>query len=138
MASILVVDDDSDILETLRFAFEQEGHAVVVESDGRGALARARQAPPDLAVLDVMLPGLNGYEVSRRLKTDMRHGALRDFPILMLTARRVASGERQQFLASWSHADATLWKPYDLGFLLFQVRDLLRSAPAAASIQERT
>ena len=131
MARILVVDDDGDILETLRFAFEQEGHAVLVEADGLAALARARQQPPDLAVLDVMLPGLNGYEVSRRLKADMRRGALPSFPILMLTARRVASGARQQFLASWSQADRTLWKPYDLGFLLFQVREALALAPPA-------
>jgi len=124
-----VVDDDSDILETLRCAFEREGHSVTVVSDGRAALMRAHQEPPDLAVLDVMLPGLNGYEISRRLKDDMRRGALQDFPIMMLTARRVAAGARQQFLASWSQADSTLWKPYDLGVLLFQARQLL-SAPA--------
>ena len=133
MARILVVDDDGDILETLRFAFEQEGHAVQVEADGLAALQRARQQPPDLALLDVMLPGLNGYEVSRRLKAEMRRGALPRFPILMLTARRVAAGERQQFLASWSQADLTLWKPYDLGFLLFQVREALAATSGAAS-----
>ena len=133
MATILVVDDDSDILETLRFAFAQEGHEVRVESDGLAALGRARQEPPDLALLDVMLPGLNGYEVSRRLKDDMRRGALPSFPILMLTARRVATGERLRFLAAWSQADATLWKPYDLGVLLFQVRETLASAGRAES-----
>ncbi|HZM15323.1 MAG TPA: response regulator [Candidatus Krumholzibacteria bacterium] len=133
MARILVVDDDGDILETLRFAFEQEGHAVQVEADGLAALQRARQQPPDLALLDVMLPGLNGYEVSRRLKAEMRRGALPRFPILMLTARRVAAGERQQFLASWSQADLTLWKPYDLGFLLFQVREALAATSGAVS-----
>ena len=131
MARILVVDDDGDILETLRFAFEQEGHAVQVEADGLAALQQARQQPPDLALLDVMLPGLNGYEVSRRLKEEMRAGALPRFPILMLTARRVAAGERQQFLASWSQADLTLWKPYDLGFLLFQVREALAASSGA-------
>lgn len=131
MARILVVDDDGDILETLRFAFEQEGHAVQVEADGLAALQHARQQPPDLALLDVMLPGLNGYEVSRRLKEEMRGGALPRFPILMLTARRVAAGERQQFLASWSQADLTLWKPYDLGFLLFQVREALAASSGA-------
>ena len=135
MARILVVDDDSDILETLRFAFEQQGHAVTVEADGRSALVRAQQDPPDLAVLDVMLPGLNGYEVSRRLKDDMRTGALPAFPILMLTARRVPSGARQEFLSSWSHADVTVWKPYDLGFLLFQVRETLEAGHRAASLE---
>lgn len=135
MARILVVDDDSDILETLRFAFEQQGHEVTVEADGRSALVRAQQDPPDLAVLDVMLPGLNGYEVSRRLKDDMRTGVLPEFPILMLTARRVPSGARQEFLSSWSRADATVWKPYDLGFLLFQVRETLDASARAACLE---
>ena len=133
MATILVVDDDADILETLRYAFEQEGHAVMVETDGVAALARAREQPPDLVLLDVMLPGLNGYEVSRRLKDDMHRGTLPSFPILMLTARRVATGERLQFLAAWSQADATLWKPYDLGVLLFQVRAALATAGTAVT-----
>lgn len=128
MATILVVDDDADILETLRYAFAQEGYVVHVEADGLAALAWARQEPPDLLLLDVMLPGLNGYEVSRRLKDDMRRGVMPSFPILMLTARRVASGDRLQFLAAWSQADATLWKPYDLGVLLLQVRAALGSA----------
>jgi len=136
MARILVVDDDSDILETLRFAFEREGHVVTVESDGRAALQRAQQEPPDLAVLDVMLPGLNGYEISRRLKEDMHRGALRGFPIMMLTARRVGPGVRQQFLASWSRAETTLWKPYDLGLLLFQARQLLTKPAARVSSEE--
>ena len=133
MATILVVDDDPDILETLRFAFAQEGHAVITEADGVAALRRARQEPPNLALLDVMLPGLNGYEVSRRLKDDMRRGALPAFPILMLTARRVATGERLRFLAAWSQADATLWKPYDLGVLLFQVREALAAGAVSGA-----
>jgi len=130
MARILVVDDDPDILETLSYAFVQEGHAVAVESDGRAALAAARRQPPELAVLDVMLPGLNGYEVSRLLKEDMHRRRIAPFPVLLVTARRVAAGERQRFLAAWSRADATIWKPYDLGVFLCRVRSLL--APAAA------
>lgn len=133
MATILVVDDDPDILETLRFAFAQEGHAVITEADGVAALRRAREQPPDLALLDVMLPGLNGYEVSRRLKDDMRGGTLPPFPILMLTARRVATGERLRFLAAWSQADAMLWKPYDLGVLLFQVREALAAGAVSGA-----
>ncbi|MFQ5600735.1 MAG: response regulator [Candidatus Krumholzibacteriia bacterium] len=132
MVRILVVDDDPDILETLRYAFERQGFEVEVETDGRAALARARQQPPDLAVLDVMLPGLNGYEVSRLLKDDMQSGRLPAFRILMLTARRVSSGARQEFLATWSRADATMWKPYDLGLLMFRVRELLEPAPREA------
>jgi DNA-binding response OmpR family regulator len=77
-----------------------------------------------------MLPGLNGYEVSRLLKEDVDRGDLEDFPILLVTARRVVSGARQDFLASWSRADDTVWKPYDLGMLLHRVRELLDSKQA--------
>ena len=71
MARILVVDDDPDILETLQYALERQGHEVCAYADGRLALEAARQAEPEAAVLDVMLPGLNGYEVSRLLKEDI-------------------------------------------------------------------
>ncbi|UCE04305.1 MAG: response regulator [Candidatus Latescibacterota bacterium] len=136
MARILIVDDDPDILETLQHALGQEGYAVDVESNGNAALASARTQPPDLAVLDVMLPGLNGYEVARRLKQEMRDGVLPPFPVLMLTARRVRSAARLDFVSAWSRADATLWKPYDLGVLLFRVRTLLDAA-RVESAEER-
>jgi two-component system phosphate regulon response regulator PhoB len=124
MPKILVVDDDPDILDTLRYALEHEGYEVMAQSDGRAALDAARRQPPDAAILDVMLPGLNGYEVSRLLKQDMRSGRVERFPVVLLTARRVESGERQEFLTAWSAADATIWKPYDLPALLAQIRTL--------------
>ncbi len=125
MARILVVDDDPDILETLQYALERQGHEVSAYADGRLALEAARHAKPEVAVLDVMLPGLNGYEVSRLLKEDIDRGDLDDFPILLVTARRVVSAVRQDFLATWSRADDTVWKPYDLGMLLHRVQELL-------------
>ena len=129
MARILVVDDDPDILETLQYALERQGHQVSPYVDGRVALEAARKEAPEAAIVDVMLPGLNGYEVSRLLKEDVDRGDLDDFPILLVTARRVISGDRQDFLASWSRADDTIWKPYDLGMLLARVRELLDSKP---------
>ncbi len=130
MKQILLVDDDADILATLRCALEANGFAVDVARDGREALARARVAPPDLLVLDVMLPGMNGYETARWLKAEMRTGALPPFKILMLTARRVASSARQEFLATWSGADAQLWKPFDLAVLVHEVHSLLSVSTA--------
>jgi DNA-binding response OmpR family regulator len=130
MARILVVDDDPDILETLQYALEKQGHVVSPYADGRVALEAARTTAPEAAILDVMLPGHNGYEVSRLLKEDVDRGDLEDFPILLVTARRVVSGARQDFLASWSRADDTVWKPYDLGMLLHRVRELLDSKQA--------
>lgn len=130
MARILLVDDDPDILETLGYALRHHGYEVDTERDGAAALVAARRRPPDLAILDVMLPGANGYEVSRHLKTDMRAGRLPGFKILMLTARRIPSAARQEFVATWSGADASLWKPYELHELLGEVRRLLAETPA--------
>jgi DNA-binding response OmpR family regulator len=132
MPRILLVDDDPDILETLRYTFAHAGFDVETAADGVAALQAAHARPPALAVLDVMLPELNGYEVSRTLKQEMRKGKLEHFPIVILTARRVSSAARQEFLATWSQADASLWKPFDLGALMFQVRALLATAPAGA------
>lgn len=133
MPRILLVDDDPDILETLRYSFEHAGFEVETAADGRAAMAAVRRRPPALAVLDVMLPEMNGYEVSRTLKQEMRSGNLAPFPIIIITARRVASAARQEFLATWSQADATLWKPFDLGTLMNRARTLLAAAPAAAA-----
>src|SRR5436190_161474 len=79
---VLVVDDDPKILSLLRRGLSFEGYQVATAEDGLGALTAARDQPPDLVVLDVMMPGLDGLEVCRRL----RAGA-EDVPILMLTAR---------------------------------------------------
>ncbi len=80
-----MVDDDARLAASLRRALAYEGHSVEVAADGPGALVAARDRPPDLVVLDVMLPGLDGVEVCRRL----REGS--DVPILMLTARDAIS-----------------------------------------------
>jgi DNA-binding response OmpR family regulator len=136
MPRILLVDDDPDIVETLRYTLEHEGFEVDVVRDGLAALQAARQSPPDLVILDVMLPGANGYEVSRWLRDDMQRRRLPAFKILMLTARRVHSAARQEFLATWSGADACIWKPFDHRRLVHEVRGLLDAVPAAADGRE--
>ena len=136
MPRILLVDDDPDILETLRYTFEHEGFEVATVRDGLEALDAARKDAPDVALLDVMLPGANGYEVSRFLKQDMRAGLLPPFRIVMLTARRVSSSARLDFLNTWSGADATVWKPFDLARVLDEVRRQLQSQPSSAVAPE--
>ena len=136
MPRILLVDDDPDILETLRYTFEHEGFEVATVRDGLEALDAARKDAPDVALLDVMLPGANGYEVSRFLKQDMRAGLLPPFRIVMLTARRVSSSARLDFLNTWSGADATVWKPFDLARVLDEVRRQLQSRPISAVAPE--
>ncbi len=116
-ALILVVDDDSRIAASLRRALIYEGYTVEVAGDGPAALACARERPPDLVVLDVMLPGLDGVEVATRL----RSGG--DVPILMLTARD-ATADRVRGLDAG--ADDYLVKPFEYDEFLARVRALLR------------
>jgi two-component system response regulator MprA len=114
---ILVVDDDARLAASLRRALAYEGYAVEVAADGPGALVAARDRPPDLVVLDVMLPGLDGVEVCRRL----RDGS--DVPILMLTAR---DGIPDRVGGLDAGADDYLVKPFAYDELLARVRALLR------------
>ena len=81
---VLVADDDPDILALVTFRLERAGYEVVAASDGEQALQLALAQPPDLAVLDVMMPKLDGYEVTTRLRQNER---TRRMPIILLTAR---------------------------------------------------
>jgi len=122
---ILVVDDEEDTLSALGFCLAQEGFTVIEARDGIEALEKVRTESPHVVVLDVMLPGLNGYEVSRRVKEGSLPGvASAEVKILLLTARRVDSLEREEFLASWSQADGVIYKPFEMDDLLRQVTRL--------------
>jgi two-component system response regulator MprA len=114
---ILVVDDDARLAASLRRALAYEGHTVEVAEDGPAALVAARERPPDLVVLDVMLPGLDGIEVCRRLRAGS------DVPILMLTARDAVS---DRVVGLDAGADDYLVKPFAYEELLARVRALLR------------
>jgi DNA-binding response OmpR family regulator len=81
---VLVADDDPDILTLVRFRLERDGYEVLSAPDGEAALDLAMARTPDLAVLDVMMPRLDGYEVTRRLR---EHGPTTTIPIILLTAR---------------------------------------------------
>jgi len=115
--TILVVDDDARLGASLRRALAYEGFIVEVASDGPGALVAARDRAPDLVVLDVMLPGLDGVEVCRRLRAGS------DVSILMLTARDAVSDRVAGLDAG---ADDYLVKPFAYDELLARVRALLR------------
>src|SRR5579883_460461 len=122
-ARILVIDDDRRITAMLRRALAYEGYEVDIASDGTKGLLIARDRPPDLVILDVMMPGLDGLEVCRRLRTGG------DVPILMLTARdevpdRVAGLD--------AGADDYLVKPFALEELTARVRALLRRSDGSA------
>jgi two-component system response regulator MprA len=124
---VLVVDDDPKILSLLRRGLSFAGYAVDTAADGAAALAAARDRPPDVVVLDVLLPGLDGLEVCRRLRLGDA-----TLPILMLTARdripdRVAGLD--------TGADDYLVKPFDFDELLARLRALLRRARPAEAEQ---
>ena len=113
---ILIVDDESDLVAVLRFGLEVEGFDVIDASDGEEGLKRAREEHPDLLVLDLMLPKLDGYKVCRALKYDERYKSL---PIFILSAR---SGEQDRRLALDMGADVFISKPYEIKDLVARIR----------------
>jgi two-component system response regulator MprA len=123
LAHVLVVDDDGRIAASLRRALIYEGYEVDVANDGRGALAKALERTPDVVVLDVMLPDIDGMEVCRRLRAEG------DVPILMLTAR---DGMEDRVRGLDTGADDYLVKPFAYEELLARVRALLRRRTPAA------
>ncbi len=122
---ILVVDDEPDLVDLLVYNLEREGYAVGAARDGRAALAAAAATPPDLVVLDVMMPEMDGLTVARRLR---EHATLRHVPILMLTA---LGGPDDHVRGLDVGADAYLSKEVPMPVLLSQVRALLRGSSRA-------
>jgi two-component system, OmpR family, response regulator MprA len=116
---ILIIEDDEAILRFLRRGLAYEGYIVDTATDGQSGLALARDHPPDLVVLDWMLPGLDGLEVCRRLR------AGGPVPILMLTAKDTIHDRVQGLDAG---ADDYMVKPFDLDELLARIRALMRRA----------
>jgi DNA-binding response OmpR family regulator len=120
MSRILIVEDDHDIAALIAHYLERAGYAGEIVADGGRALTAARETPPDLVILDLMLPGLNGLEVCRALRADNRTAAL---PIVMLTAR---GEESERILGLDSGADDYVVKPFSPNELMARVRALLR------------
>jgi DNA-binding response OmpR family regulator len=114
---ILVVEDDRTLLETLEYNLVRQGYTVYRATNGTSALRVARQEQPDLVVLDLMLPGLDGLEVCRILRQEM------NVPILILTAR---TGEVDKVVGLEMGADDYMTKPFSMRELLARVRALLR------------
>ena len=122
---ILIVDDEPDILETLEYSLARKGFEVATALDGLEGLDKAKRFPPDFMILDVMLPGCNGYEVSRMLKEWMENDPeAKPFPIMLLTARKVDTHDREKFIATWSRADACLYKPFQLEDVVSRITEL--------------
>jgi len=117
---ILVVDDEVDLVETVRFSLELEGYDVLVAYNGEEALNQARKENPDLILLDLMLPKLDGYKVCRLLKFDERY---KHIPILMLTAK---IQEKDKATGMETGANEYITKPFEMDELMKKVKNYLR------------
>ena len=117
---ILIVDDEVDLVETVRFPLEIEGFDTLVSYNGEDALNQARKEKPDLIILDLMLPKLDGYKVCRLLKFDERY---KHIPILMLTAK---TQEKDKILGKETGADEYITKPFEMDYLLGKVKKYLK------------
>ncbi len=128
--TILVVEDEKSIADVLIYNFEKEGFDVTWERDGRDAVLRAQAMMPDVMVLDLMLPGMDGLQVCRTLRSDPRTQQIR---ILMLTAR---SEETDEIVGFNMGADDYVTKPFKTKPLIHRVKALLRRNEAAAAAKE--
>ncbi len=122
--SVLVVEDEENLVEALRYNLEHEGYAVLTAPDGGTGLETARAALPDLVILDVMLPNLDGLEVCRILRRET------DVPILMLTAK---GEEIDRVVGLEIGADDYVTKPFSMRELMARVRAMLRRPRKTAS-----
>lgn len=117
---ILIVDDESDIVDTLHFELERLGYYCITAYDGIEALNKARAENPHLIILDIMLPKMNGYKVSRLLKFDEQY---QHIPIIMLTAK---TRDTDRITGIETGADCYITKPFDLQNLITMVQNHIR------------
>ncbi len=125
MARIVVADDDVDIRELVEFKLSTMGHEIVAVSDGGAAVEACQAQRPDLAVFDVMMPGVSGLEAIRRIRAD---ASLADLPVILLTARAQESDVESGFS---SGADDYITKPFSPRELAARVEALLNSRAQA-------
>ena len=116
---ILIVDDDHDVVEILRSLLSYKGFTVVAVYDGASALSKVKEEKPDLVVLDIMMPGMDGYNVCETIKTDPE---TKNIPVIMLTAKDMF-GDVEKALEK--KADWYIAKPYDSKYLVDKINQFL-------------
>ncbi len=121
-STVLVIDDEADLIELVRYNLEKEGFEVIAAADGESGLEKARRHKPDLIVLDLMMPGLDGLAVCRALRGDERTRAI---PLIMLTAK---AAETDRIVGLEMGADDYIVKPFSPRELVARVRAILRRA----------
>jgi CheY-like chemotaxis protein len=120
LAKILVVDDEPEIVVLTKIMLEKDGHKVTVAKDSRECFERIKEEKPDLILLDVMMPGDNGWEVCRKIKESEETS---DVLVSMFTVRTSDDSVKKSF--KYAHADAHINKPFDKVKLVETVRGLL-------------
>ena len=121
---ILLVDDERDMVYAVKMQLEADGFRVLTAPDGQEGLDKARKEKPDLIILDLMLPKIDGYKVCRMLKFDEKYKGI---PIIIYTARAQEADEKLGYEVG---ADAYLTKPFDPKKLLAKINELLKSRAA--------
>ena len=119
MSKILVVDDEKDVVELLKFLLEKDGHAVITAFNGRDALTTAAKDIPDLMLLDVMMPEMDGYTVQTQL---LENPATKSIPIIILTAK----GQLRDVFAMSANVKAYIEKPFDPKTLRLKIQESLK------------
>jgi phosphate regulon transcriptional regulator PhoB len=130
MKRVLIVEDDRDIVELVRYNLEKEGFQVLAAGDGTAGLVQLRKSPPDLLVLDLMLPKLSGLEICKEIR---RNASLNRLPILMLTAR---GEEADRVVGLELGADDYVTKPFSPRELVARVKALLRRVEPAGAVDK--
>ena len=118
---ILLIEDEADILNSLATRFKSCGFEVASASDGHEGLSKAKEVNPDLIILDLMLPKMDGYKVCRMLKFDEKY---KHIPVVLFTAR---AGDADRKTGEDVGADAYLVKPLDFEILLAKIKELLKA-----------
>ena len=122
MKKILIVDDEQDIVESLKFVLETEGYECYSAFNGEDGLKSAKEIIPDLIILDIMMPKINGYKISRLLKFDNKY---KDIPILMVTAR---SQDEDKLIGEETGVDEYITKPFELDEIVKKVEEYIGKA----------
>jgi len=120
LKKILIVDDEQDIVETLKFMLEAQGFECYCAYDGETGLSMAKEIIPDLMILDVMMPKINGYKISRLLKYDNKY---KNIPIIMVTAR---SQDDDKAIGQETGVNEYITKPFELDDLIDKVNKYLK------------
>lgn len=119
MKKILVVDDEPELVKAIEIRLKAENYQVFTAFDGEEGLAKAREVLPDLIILDIMLPKLNGFKICRLLKFDEKY---KEIPVIMLTAK---TDEADKVVGKETGANEYITKPFDWDILMEKIKECL-------------